>query len=90
MHLLLQCSGSSRQNREGFVVHGNDSLAVEKKLPIRRKYELDVVHRIRRFLGSHRVMVANTEKTHVRNVQIVDHLHVAKYARVSTVIDVVI
>ena len=40
--------------------------------------------------GSHRVMVSNAEETYIGNVQIVDHLHVAKHGSISTVIDVVV
>lgn len=35
-------------------------------------------------------MVSNAEETYIGNVQIVDHLHVAKHGSVSTVIDVVV
>ena len=79
----------ARENAKRLVVHRDHRLHTGQQLLIRTANNTHVIHGIRRLLRTHGVEIADAEKSDIRSVDIVDQLHVAEHARITTVVNVV-
>lgn len=87
---LSKLGSSSRKKTERLVVHGDGDLHVGQQLRVTLASMSNVVHGVGSLLRPHRVEVADAQQRHVGGIQVVDQLHVAEHASVTTVVNVVV